>query len=338
MKNLIHKLILSAGLLLAAVVLGSCSKETPAADPGDEPRSTDRPIELRGMFGPEKESAGPEYKAADGEGPVDGGAQTTPALTLWFARADETSSGVWGSYASEQLYATRPAAAGDTPAALAFPDPQPCYLRGLKAKLTGWYPGGGASDSPKGYWNGTSVTWKMDGRHDIMTASAQTGDVVSGLSAFVFMHRTAQLRFYVYAETDKVAALWGNIIAIRVLSQADACTYTPASGDETGAVAFTGSSASFTALSGNVRPTVTTNKGSVAQAGDAVMIAPQAGSYLLNLAVETEQQGTVSVALPGRAYDEAGTYNIYLKLQAVDITPAVDISDWGAVVEKDIEL
>ena len=68
------------------------------------------------------------------------------------------------------------------------------------------------------------------------------------------------------------------------------------------------------------------------------MIAPQASAYALALEVESDKLGTIQVTLPARVYDPAGAYNIYLRLQAVTISPAVAVSDWGATVEKDVEL
>lgn len=320
--------------MLAALLSVSCSKDAPAVVPGGEPQPAGRPIELRGMFGQDHTGTAPEIKA-----PVDGGALTTPELTLWFARADETASGNYAAYGSSQLSAVRPAAGGDTPTELSFNAPEPCYLLGnLKTKLTGWYPGGGAAGSAKGYWSGTNVTWKIDGSQDIMTAPAQEGSGTILMPTLVFSHRTAQLRFYLYAETEAIASLWGKITGLQILKQANACTYTPSTDGTTGAVAFTGSTAGFEALSAPVIPAVTTDKAAAARAGDAVMIAPQTSGYTLELEVESEKLGTVSVTLPARVYEEAGAYDIYLRLQAVTISPAVDISDWSATVEKDVEL
>lgn len=331
-KNLKDKLLICAVLLTAAGA-ASCSKEAPEAVSAQKV-----PIKLQGMFGPEKEPAQPGLKAPADGGPVAGDDENTPELTLWFARADETSSGIWGAYASGQLYATRASAAGNIPTALVFPDPKPCYLLGgLKTKLTGWYPGGGGSGGVKGYWDGTAVSWKMDGSQDIMTAPAQEGNPAVGMPALVFTHRTAQLRFYVYAETAATAAIWGDITGIRVMNQPDVCTYTPASGDDLGTVAFSGS-ATFSALAATVTPTVTADKSTVAQTGNTVLIAPQADHYVLTLEVDSEKYGLVTVTLAGRTYEQAGTYNIYLKLQAVNISPAVDISEWKPIVEKDVEL
>lgn len=328
---------------VATMLSVSCSKDVPSGMSGQEPQPQPqgRPIELRGMFGSEKTANEPELKAPEDGGPVAGGGETTPELTLWFARGDETAPGAYGAYDPAQLSAVRPAAVGNTPTALAFADPQPRYLSGgLKTRLTGWFPGGGSAGSEKGYWNGTSVQWTIDGRQDIMTAPAQEGSATEGISTLVFSHRTAQLRFYVYAETAVTAALWGNIISIRVLGQANVCTYTPSTGGTTGVVTFSGGPVVFTAkmTEAAVAPPVTADKAAASQVGEPVMIAPQSSSYALALEVESDKVGTIRVTLPARVYDQAGAYNVYLRLQAVTITPAVGISEWSAVVEKDVEL
>lgn len=336
-------LLFTGALASVATMLSvSCSKDVPSGMSGQEPQPQPqgRPIELRGMFGSEKAAKEPELKAPEKGGPVVGGGETTPELTLWFARADETLSNVWGPYAAGQLYAIRPSAVGSTPTALTFADPSPCYqLGGLKTRLTGWFPGGGAEGSEKGYWNGTSVQWTIDGKQDIMTAPAQQGSNAEAMPTLVFSHRTAQLRFYAYAETENIAALWGKITAIRVSGQANVCTYTPSTDGATGAVVFSGSLVVFAAgMNAAAAPSVTTDKAAARQTGESVMIAPQASAYALALEVESDKLGTIPVTLPARVYDPAGAYNIYLRLQAVTISPAVAVSDWGATVEKDVEL
>lgn len=331
---------LSFAGVLAALAVCSCSKDAPSGASGGEPQPQGRPIELQGMFGQEKTGAAPDLKAPVDGGPVVGGEETTPELTLWFTRADETASGAYGAYETAQLSAVRPAAEGNTPTALTFADPSPCYqLGGLKTRLTGWFPGGGAEGSEKGYWNGTSVQWTIDGKQDIMTAPAQQGSNAEAMPTLVFSHRTAQLRFYAYAETENIAALWGKITAIRVSGQANVCTYTPSTDGATGAVVFSGSPVVFAAgMNTAAAPSVTTDKAAARQTGESVMIAPQASAYALALEVESDKLGTIPVMLPARVYDPAGAYNIYLRLQAVTISPAVAVSDWGATVEKDVEL
>ena len=262
-------------------------------------------------------------------------ADPAQAMDLYFARADQNASGAYDVYGTTAFKATRPGGTGAQ--SLTF-DPKQYYLpNGKSSKLAGWYPGGAAASgdaSGKGFYDGSTktVTWKIDGSQDVMTATAQEGSLNTSALAFAFAHRLAQVQFYPYAENAEVQAQWGKIKAIRVEKQRNTCSFALATAETSGAITFTGEQTNaFTA--GNLAEATLPVGSSAAtiRFGDPVMIAPQGADYMLRVSVDTELGGTITALAPARAYAEGSVTRLKLqfKTRAFTVEPSLmEISDW----------
>lgn len=247
-------------------------------------------------------------------------ADPAKALTLYFARADQNTSGVYAAYGTTAISAARPAGTGAQ--TLTF-TPAQYYLATRKAsKLTGWYP---AATS----FTGGVVSWTLDGSQDVMTAPAREGSLTSAKMAFTFGHRLTQLQFCPYAENAEAQAAWGNITAIAVTSQPNTCTYTLSANGSDGAVAFGASLASFGVknLTAARAPVGIAN---AVQAGDAVMIAPHDDLYSVRVTVTSSVKGAVSIMAPARTYAAGSVIRMKLKFTRLTyyVEPEISIDDW----------
>ena len=267
----------AAWVLLGAVLsLTGCSKdlaEGPAVGDSEIAVSASLPASLEAEF---------STKA-----PVDGSAQ----MTLYFARSDESSTGVWGGYGTTALTATR--AGGQGSRTLTFTAKQYYQRSGLKTRMMGWYPSAT-------YTNGV-VSWTINGTQDILCAPAQEGSKTAAMPAFTFSHKLTQLQFYCYAENQSAVDQWGKITAIRVLGQRTACSYTLS----TGVFAFSGSTASLSVPGITAAAPPVGEAIAATQYGQALMIEPKTAASQLFVEIDTERGGTLQLALPVQAY-EAG--------------------------------
>lgn len=253
------------------------------------------------------------------------------ALTLSFARTDETSAGSYGAYGAE-FTGTRAAGTGST--ALTFNTPQFYQRGGLNTRIIGWYPGGATeAGSSVGYYDASAgtVSWTIDGRQDILSASAQ-GSMIAAMPELVFNHRLAQIQFWPYAENMDVSAFWGPITAIVLLGQPDQCTMTLPDPATTEAGAFTATgNADFTVRnlpSGNLSTTA-------ARQGDPVMIAPTTDQTTLSLVIIMDNGGVLNVTVPERTYPAGSVTALNLRFTGtgVQVEPTIAISDWATAGE-----
>ena len=192
-------------------------------------------------------------------------------------------------------------------------------LNGLDTKLVGYYPAATLA--------GCVVSWTFDGTKDILTAPAQSGNYTNAMPGFTFGHRLTQLQFFPYATDADAATLWGKVTAIKITGQRTTCTFTPASADATGAVAFSGNASALTVAGGSATaPAVGT--AAATRFGEPMMVEPQAGSYELTVTVTTEN-GERTMKVPARTYPAGVATKVYLKLTAYSIEPTAEITAWG---------
>lgn len=261
-------------------------------------------------------------------------AEESSALSLYFVRSDETSSGTWGAYGAESLLAERSSGSGVQP--LTFSTPQYYRTDGLGTRLAGWYPGGAPSsgeESGAGYWDPTSgtVVWTIDGSVDILTAPMQTGSKTSDMGPFVFEHRLSQLQFYLYAESEKAASRWGRLVSVSVEGQRSRATLSLSDVTEKSApVSFSGEAASEFAVRDLSALSAPVSKEQAVRAGLPVMIEPQASPVQLTLAVETQEGGSDRVVLPQQVYPAGTVVRVYLKLgvEEILVEPELSIDSW----------
>lgn len=301
---------LRGGLLAAAMLLpAACSKDQ-AAEPAPGERIE---IVLAVRVAPDVE--------AGTKSPEDG----STSLTLQFLRADETASGTYGAYAATVLPATR--AAGSGAQSLGFATPQYYTTNGLKSKLVGWY--------PAGTFSGGAVTWSFNGTQDIMTAPKQEGSASSAMPAFTFSHRLSQLQFFPYYDKADAASVWGKVTAVKVTGQRAACSFTPASAEGTGAVAFSGSTTTFT-VAGASATTPGVGTAAAARFGEPLMIEPKTTSSTLTVTVTTEKGGDLVMTVPARTYPAGVSTKVWLKLSAFGFMADATIADWAVPEDSGI--
>ena len=299
---------LSAALSLLSA---SCSK-----DPAAEPASGERVQIVPAVW------VAPGVEA-ETKSPADG----STSLTLQFLRADESAAGSYGAYAATVLPAARTAGSGAQ--ALAFSTVQYYATTGLKTKLVGWYPAGTLS--------GGVMTWTFNGTQDIMTAPKQEGSALSAMQAFTFSHRLSQLQFFPYYDKADAASVWGKVTAVKVTGQRATCTFTPASAESTGAVAFSGGTTTFTVAGASSATAPGVGKGAATRFGEAMMIEPQtASTYVLTVTVTTEKGGDMVMKVPARSYPEGVSTKVWLKLSAFGFMAEATIADWAAPENWDI--
>ncbi len=312
-----HTFTTAFSALLFGAAFISCSKDTTEPPvPGD-----------RMEIAPTVQVAaadGDAENSAVSKGVEDG----ATALTLQFLRADETAAGTYGAYVATVLPATRTAGSGAT--ALAFATKQYYLVSGLKTKMTGWYPA--ATSFTSGI-----VSWTINGTQDILTAPKQEGSYKGAMPGFTFGHRLTQLQFYPYYSNAEAATVWGKVSAVKVLNQRTACTFTPASADATGAVAFTGAVTSTLAVTGGSAMTPGLGTAAAAQFGQPVMIEPQEGSYELTVVVTTEK-GDLTMKVPARTYPAGVATKVYLKFTAYGLIGDATIADWAAAEDEEVDM
>lgn len=313
------------GMCLSVLSVAACTRSNEALPAGGHTYS-DTPILLSAGIGEGSIEA-------ETRGPVDGGAATSAALTLSFARADDgNASGTvsYGNYGSS-FTGTRAAATGNTATALGGITSQYYLANGRYSKITGWYPAGTYTAGA-----GAKASWTITGQEDVMVAAARTGSKSSAMPAFAFEHKLAQVQVYAYATDADAKALWGNITGVTLTGQNNACSYT-LSADAAGTVVFaTGGSAVFTVSSASTAPGVGGSSSAVLLG--KVMMEPKTAA--LNLNVTTVQGGTKSVPVASREYLAGNAYKITLKLDKVTISPTATIGGWTntSSTDKVVEL
>ena len=312
-----HTFTTAFSALLFGAAFISCSKDTTEPPvPGD-----------RMEIAPTVQVAaadGDAENSAVSKGVEDG----ATALTLQFLRADETAAGTYGAYVATVLPATRTAGSGAT--ALAFATKQYYLVSGLKTKMTGWYPA--ATSFTSGI-----VSWTINGTQDILTAPKQEGSYKGAMPGFTFGHRLTQLQFYPYYSNAEAATVWGKVSAVKVLNQRTACTFTPASADATGAVAFTGAVTSTLAVTGGSAMTPGLGTAAAAQFGQPVMLQPQESNYELTVTVTTEK-GDLTMKVPARTYPAGVATKVYLKFTAYGLIGDAEFTDWATAVDKGADM
>lgn len=300
-----------SAMLSAALLLAGCSKEPAGGTEGERTAIT---VSATLPVGAAEAST---KAVADG----------STALTLSFARTDETSAGSYGAYGAE-FTGTRTAGTGSR--SLTFDPPQFYSLKRLNTRIIGWYPGGAAAaGSGVGYYDASAGTvgWVIDGQQDILSASAQEGSSISAMPGFVFNHRLAQIQCWPYAENAATAAQWGPVKSITLLDQPEQYTMTLPQDGGTDAVFSATGNADFTVRnlpSGNLSTTA-------ARQGDPVMIAPTTDNTTLSLIIGMTDGSFFNVTIPERTYPAGSVTALKLRFtpKRVQVEPAITISDWA---------
>ncbi len=302
-------------LLLAALALASCSKEPDGGQTPDAPVPITVTAAMPGQNDATAQTAASQA-AANGtanpaaNSPTRAVADPTQALTLYFVRNDQNTSGAYTGYGTTAITAAR--AAGTGAQALTFSPAQYYPALGRKVKLTGWYP------AAKSFTGGV-VTWDLDGATDILTAPAKEGSLTAARMSFVFGHALAQVRFMPYAENADAQAAWGAISSITVTAQPATCTYTPASDDGTGAVAYGALTASYTVKNWTTAM-IPVGADKAVQRGDPVLVAAPATEYNLRVTVASTGNGTVTAIVPARVYKPGSVTGLKLKFTPFGIS------------------
>ena len=248
-------------------------------------------------------------------------------MTLWFARSDAINITTYGPWQSSALKAVR--AGGDGAQQLTFSPAQYYLTDGKWSRMVGWYPGGGVlPGGPDGYYDGTAVSWTIDGRQDILLSNIATGvKTRPKMDHITFAHALAQVRFYFYAENEQAAAAWGPVEGVTVLGQRSVASFIPGktSLDFSGEADGVFSAANFSEL--------TVPAGTASDAvpgGDPVMIEPHKEPVGLTLAVRFSEGGQELVTVAARSYPAGACVKVYVKLTPKEIVvePELSVDAW----------
>ena len=310
------EMILGAGALL----LAGCAKETPE-DVGSG-------VEIVAQA---ELPASVSVSGASTRAVVD----PSQEMTLWFARSDADTPTTYGPWQTPALKAVR--AGGADAQQLTF-DPAQYYLtNGMWSRMVGWYPGGGVlPGGPDGYYDGTAVSWTIDGRQDILLSRIVTGVKTRPImDHFTFAHALAQVRFYFYAENEQAAAAWGPVEGVTVLGQRSVASFIPGntSLDFSGEADGVFSAANFSEL--------TVPAGTASDAvpgGDPVMIEPQNEPVGLTLAVRFSEGGQELVTVAARSYPagECVKITVFLREEKTSLVANCEIVPWESPEEVEV--
>lgn len=315
----------AACLLACALLAVSCTKEPAEVEAGGRIEITPAASFTRGVEASSEAMGLPS-------GATRAVADPSSEMELWFARADETASGSWGTWGDAALKATR--TAGTAAQALTFAPVQYYPANNLKTKMLGWHPGGGtAAGQGNGYYDATAgtVTWRIDGSQDILTAPLREGSSRTQLGEFTFAHLLSQVQIHIYGD-EGASAQWGKVLSASVLGQRRDAALTVAGVTEDAApVAFSGSEDNTFAAQNFTAQVAPEGKDNAVAPGDPVMIEPQAdANYRLMLSLSTELGGKVVVTAPAHAYKAGEAVKLYVKFTNLDveIDPKVTIAEW----------
>ena len=302
------EMILGAGALL----LAGCAKETP------EDVGSGVEIVAQAELPASVSVSGASTRAV---------ADPSQEMTLWFARSDAINITTYGPWQSSALKAVR--AGGDGAQQLTFSPAQYYLTDGKWSRMVGWYPGGGVlPGGPDGYYDGTAVSWTIDGRQDILLSNIATGvKTRPKMDHITFAHALAQVRFYFYAENEQAAAAWGPVEGVTVLGQRSVASFIPGktSLDFSGEADGVFSAANFSEL--------TVPAGTASDAvpgGDPVMIEPHKEPVGLTLAVRFSEGGQELVTVAARSYPAGACVKVYVKLTPKEIVvePELSVDAW----------
>lgn len=263
-------------------------------------------------------------------------AATDDGEAFYFGRCDETGvgTGVFGSYPSTTenlLEATR-----STAGALTFKTPQYYYTNGRKCRFIGFYP-------KETVMSVDYLVWEIDGTTDVLTATRLEGSKTDkGINTFNFKHRLTQLQFFPFAETADIAAQWGKITKIEILSQSDVVYWKYiGNGDASGELIYPGfMEMTVPGISAPFTLPIGSKASATVQAGASTMICPQTDpAYVLSLSITTEKLGVKTVTRTG-ALLENTPYRIYLRFtgQAIELAgfEQLNIEDWQEGLPKEV--
>ena len=125
-------------------------------------------------------------------------------LAVCFARQDETTSGVYGTWSV--CGAVRSGGSGNRP--VVFDETQLYPSDGSNIRLHGYYPVTGEADATAG-----RMTFTIDGMTDVMATGPLSGNSFAPLRTCTFHHLLTQLGLLCYSDrTDR----WGEIAGIEV--------------------------------------------------------------------------------------------------------------------------
>jgi len=304
----------SAFLLLLLPLLAGCKDSTDTPSPVESAK-----ISLLGSVSSTVQSRG--------AGVIDPSASgfATTALSLNFARIDQdASTGVYPSYGSTALNATRAAGTGSTTITFDAGSEQ-YYSAGTTnnaSKLVGWYPRAAVASGV--------VDFTFDGSTDVMLSNEVAGSSSALFSettqAFTFNHLLTQLQFKVYAIDDAAQTSWGTITSVKVKSQYTACSLTlPAT------VSFpTTGTASDLNVSGVTLPLTMGVESANAVSAGYSMIAPVAASGSVTLEIVTSAGGTktVTIPVPSTGFLASNAYVITLSFSNLSVSGAASVGTW----------
>lgn len=248
MKQRVLMCAAAAAVVAVGAMVAGCSREKVEQTPAKEII----PIVIANDVGVESDVQ------RESRAPLDGSQVTT----LYFLRADQDANGTYGAYGRDIIEGSIPAGSGAR--TITFNPKQYYQLNGKKSKMIGFY------HRPTEIYE-TYVNWDMAGMEDIMTATVQEGSQTSAMPAFTFKHKTAQLQFWVYADSKNTSDYWGPMSQLSVRNQSGTAEFHYAY-EKTGALSFgTAANAHWVTGSGLAIPVGASN---MVKFGDPVMINP----------------------------------------------------------------
>ena len=277
-------------------------------------------------------------------GPQDG---VDEELTLFFARADETTAGVYGAYTNmdgnDEITAVR--AKGPDKQALTFTPKQYYQNNGLKTKMVGWYPKATINTQMMNI-----LTWNVDGSQDIMLATKVEGNNKTETINFDFQHALAQIQFKAYAESAVAQSQWGYIQSISLKNQyntymSQIMTTTPSMDENTMLMPnmmvppISTPTTSFTVNAIKQTELLPIEKTKAINIGNPMLILPSPYTSTLQLEITTDKYTnpvTVTVPAPTKAYTAGEATTIYLLFKQGEITVTLEPTDWR-VLEDDTQ-
>lgn len=314
-------------LSIATGLLASCSKDN-AEEP--EPGFISEAVEIAPILSLESES---NNSIIYYPGPQDG---LDEDLTLFFARADETSPGTYGTYThmdgTTEITGVR--SKGPDKQALTFTPTQYYQINGLKTKMVGWYPQ--ATVNPQMM---NILTWDVDGSQDIMLATKVEGNNKTETINFDFKHALAQIQFKAYTESSIAQSQWGYIQSISLKNQYNSYMSYILTNDQNISL-MPSMTAQITAFNvQNIKqPTLLPiDKIEAINIGNPMMISTMNSQLQLEITTDRYPDPvSVTVPVPDKPYTAGEATTIYLLFKQGKITVTLEPTDWR-VLEDDTQ-
>lgn len=226
------------------------------------------------------------------------------------------------------------------------------YLaNGDNSRLFAWYP---QTTAGKVSYTGGNVTFQLDGYTDVMASKAVEGNKASAsrIGNIELKHMLTQLQFKAYEAAEGGKVQWGKIKKIEVLGLDPTCVVAlDINKANAPAATYSGTPATLqvkkadgTAL-GDVEVEAFDTSDAITKAkatSCGAILIPHRAARAAVLKIKVYTDGNTAgqeLSLDNTiAYDQSGSYVVYLKYTSQEITPTVSISAWTNGGSQDIEM